>query len=490
MPARSARREASRAPVAAGSGASWSEATCQLAGLLVPLAFHTLGTVGFEATKVLLVRLLALMLLLGWLALEAGRIGMTPGPFAWRAALPLVWNGPLRLVVVGLVGVVAHDRARDGGLVDAAGEPARVVGPSAGAGDDAGLAGARGGRGAGRTRGRAPTIVADRLGARQRAGLPLRLRPVREPRSRRLAQPAARGREHARLVDGAGDVPGDAGAADAGVRRARGRRCIRVDRVGARGWRRLLASPRRALRRLRGGAGGAGRRAGDDPGARRPAGARGRAAGDGGVRALADPASARDGGRRDRAGSAASGVRGAGGGAASGRRGRRGHVGAPAGADLAGRHRRHRRAAHRDRLRSGDPDAGAGAALPGRACAAIRERPLGPGAQPRARHAADDGTVRAGRAGGVALRRGADGCSGERRRARAGTLAGRRAARRGCGEPDGKPVRLRDGGDRRAVLDGCRPAGLASRSRRCRPPRRLGSRPPASAASSGSRPAG
>ena len=105
MPARSARREASRATGAARSEASWAEATCQLAGLLVPLAFHTLGTVGFESTKTLLVRLLALMLLLGWLAMEAGRIGMTPGPFAWRGALPLVWNGSLRLVVLGLAGV-------------------------------------------------------------------------------------------------------------------------------------------------------------------------------------------------------------------------------------------------------------------------------------------------------------------------------------------------------------------------------------------------
>ena len=68
----------------------------------MPLAFHTLGTVGFESTKVLLVRLLGLMLLLGWLAMEAGRIGMTPGPFAWRGVLPMVWHGPLRLVVLGL----------------------------------------------------------------------------------------------------------------------------------------------------------------------------------------------------------------------------------------------------------------------------------------------------------------------------------------------------------------------------------------------------
>jgi tetratricopeptide (TPR) repeat protein/O-antigen ligase len=81
-------------------------ATCQLTGLLVPLGFHTMGTLGFESTKTLLVRLLALLLVLGWIAMEAGRIGMTPGPFAWRGALPMVWNGPLRLVAIGLLGVV------------------------------------------------------------------------------------------------------------------------------------------------------------------------------------------------------------------------------------------------------------------------------------------------------------------------------------------------------------------------------------------------
>ena len=300
MPARSARREASRAPVAAGSGASWSEATCQLAGLLVPLAFHTLGTVGFEATKVLLVRLLALMLLLGWLALEAGRIGMTPGPFAWRGALPLVWNGPLRLVVVGLVGVVAHDGARDGGLADAAGEPARVVGPSAGPGDDAGLAGARGGR---RRWPAATSRADDRC---RSSGCSAACRSASTPSSSTrtsIPWPGSTSRSGSRSTLGSSTalatylamlVPLTLACA------ALAAGDVSASKGGARGWRRLLASPRRALRRLRGGAGGAGRRAGDDPGARRPAGARGRAAGDGGVRALADPAPARDGGRRDR----------------------------------------------------------------------------------------------------------------------------------------------------------------------------------------------
>jgi O-antigen ligase/tetratricopeptide (TPR) repeat protein len=95
VPNRSAPREA-----------SWAEATCQLAGLVVPLAFHTLGTLGFEATKVLLVRLLALVLTLGWLGLEAGRIGSTPGPFAWRARLRALWSWPLRLVALGALGIV------------------------------------------------------------------------------------------------------------------------------------------------------------------------------------------------------------------------------------------------------------------------------------------------------------------------------------------------------------------------------------------------
>lgn len=72
----------------------------------MPLAFHTLGTVSFESTKTLLVRLLALMLVLGWLAMEAGKIGLTPGPFAWRGALPIVWNGPLRPVAIGALAVV------------------------------------------------------------------------------------------------------------------------------------------------------------------------------------------------------------------------------------------------------------------------------------------------------------------------------------------------------------------------------------------------
>jgi len=56
---------------------------------------------------VLLVRLLALALLLGWLCAETLRIRATPGPFAWRSSLRVAWNGPLRLVAMGLVVYVA-----------------------------------------------------------------------------------------------------------------------------------------------------------------------------------------------------------------------------------------------------------------------------------------------------------------------------------------------------------------------------------------------
>lgn len=103
-----ARRERSQTEASAQGSwteASWAEATCQLAGFVVPLAFHTLGTVGFESTKVLLVRMLGLVLLVGWLGLEASRIGGSPGPFGWRSALGTVWHGPLRLVLVGAIAV-------------------------------------------------------------------------------------------------------------------------------------------------------------------------------------------------------------------------------------------------------------------------------------------------------------------------------------------------------------------------------------------------
>lgn len=85
---------------------SWAEAACQLAGVVVPLAFHTLGTLGFEATKVLLVRLLALVLVVGWLGRESARIGTEPGPFAWRSAVRGIRAGPIWPVVLGVGGVL------------------------------------------------------------------------------------------------------------------------------------------------------------------------------------------------------------------------------------------------------------------------------------------------------------------------------------------------------------------------------------------------
>lgn len=71
----------------------------------MPLVFHTFGTVAFESTKVLLVRLLGLILTLGWLGTEAGQIGAQPRPFSWWRALVPVWRGPLRPVILGVVGV-------------------------------------------------------------------------------------------------------------------------------------------------------------------------------------------------------------------------------------------------------------------------------------------------------------------------------------------------------------------------------------------------
>lgn len=97
MPAASARRDTTWTTI------TWAESACLLAGLVVPLAFHTLGTLGFEATKILLVRILGLALVVGWLGAEALRIGSTPGPFAWRGLVGKAWNGPLRLPLAGLL---------------------------------------------------------------------------------------------------------------------------------------------------------------------------------------------------------------------------------------------------------------------------------------------------------------------------------------------------------------------------------------------------
>jgi O-antigen ligase/Tfp pilus assembly protein PilF len=51
--------------------APWAEAASLLAGLLAPIAFHPFGTLGFEATKAVLVQVLGLILVLGWVGRRA-----------------------------------------------------------------------------------------------------------------------------------------------------------------------------------------------------------------------------------------------------------------------------------------------------------------------------------------------------------------------------------------------------------------------------------
>ncbi len=64
--------ESPRAGQGSGGRHRGAEAVCLLAGVLTPLAFHTLGTLGFEAAKATLIWLLALVLVLGWAAGRAG----------------------------------------------------------------------------------------------------------------------------------------------------------------------------------------------------------------------------------------------------------------------------------------------------------------------------------------------------------------------------------------------------------------------------------
>ena len=85
--------------------APWAEAACLLAGVLTPLAFHTFGTLGFEATKGTLVRLLALILALGWLAASAWRLRLPPQ----RPDVAAIWRSvppPARLLGMALAGYV------------------------------------------------------------------------------------------------------------------------------------------------------------------------------------------------------------------------------------------------------------------------------------------------------------------------------------------------------------------------------------------------
>ena len=87
--------------MAARTTAPWAESACLLAGLLTPLAFHPFGTLGFEGTKSVLVRLLALVVVLGWVARRG-----------WDGRLPLERAdlerlvGPPRLVALALAGYV------------------------------------------------------------------------------------------------------------------------------------------------------------------------------------------------------------------------------------------------------------------------------------------------------------------------------------------------------------------------------------------------
>src|SRR3954447_26858624 len=73
----------------------------------VPLAFHTAGTLGFESTKILLLRLVALVLVLGWLAREAGALGGDLAPFGWRHRLSELRAGPAWFVALAFAAFAA-----------------------------------------------------------------------------------------------------------------------------------------------------------------------------------------------------------------------------------------------------------------------------------------------------------------------------------------------------------------------------------------------
>lgn len=87
--------------------APWAQATCLLAGVAMPLAFHTFGTLGFEAAKVALLRLLALILGLGWLA---GQLATLPRPLEldrWRRFPRETWALVLTLLAFLAVSAVS-----------------------------------------------------------------------------------------------------------------------------------------------------------------------------------------------------------------------------------------------------------------------------------------------------------------------------------------------------------------------------------------------
>ncbi|MCC6173766.1 MAG: O-antigen ligase family protein [Chloroflexi bacterium] len=97
---------------------SWAEAACQIAGGIVPLAFHTFGTLGFATTKALLVQILALVLVLGFVGREAGRLGRSDSCSTWPDALLDMYRSGARLALSGLAGVVVFQVLATGVSLD------------------------------------------------------------------------------------------------------------------------------------------------------------------------------------------------------------------------------------------------------------------------------------------------------------------------------------------------------------------------------------
>ena len=89
----------------------WAEAACLLAGAATPLVFQTFGTVGFEATKAVLVRVLALVLALGWLSQRTRDLAGWRGERARGLDVGGSAGGPFVLVLSGLVASLALSTA-------------------------------------------------------------------------------------------------------------------------------------------------------------------------------------------------------------------------------------------------------------------------------------------------------------------------------------------------------------------------------------------
>lgn len=87
----------------------WAEAACMVGGVVVPLAFHTYGSLGFEATKVAVVRLLALTLVVGWVAsrlpalsaVSLARLRADRSIFSSPAVLPALTDAPVGRAFAG-----------------------------------------------------------------------------------------------------------------------------------------------------------------------------------------------------------------------------------------------------------------------------------------------------------------------------------------------------------------------------------------------------